>query len=188
MHGSVVWLTGLSGSGKSTIARAVAQELLKQGVPVEVLDGDAIREKLSRGLGFSKQDRDENVRRVGYVAQLLARHGVVVVVALISPYRALRDEVRGGMNGILFIEVYVNAPLEVCEARDTKGLYQKARRGEISSFTGVDDPYEAPVSAEVECRTDRESVELSAGRVLIALAAGTGPAPDGRGSERSETK
>ena len=169
MQGSVVWLTGLSGSGKSTIAGAVASELLKKGVPVEVLDGDVIREKFSRGLGFSKQDRDENVRRAGYVAHLLARHGVVVIVALISPYRALREEVRGGMERVRFIEVYVNAPLEVCEARDTKGLYQKARRGEISSFTGLDDPYEAPVSAEVECRTDRESVESSVERVLVAL-------------------
>lgn len=167
-----MWLTGLSGSGKSTIARAVAEELLRKGVPVEVLDGDVIREKFSRGLGFSKQDRDENVRRAGYVAHILARHGVVVVVALISPYRALRDEVRGGMNGVPFIEVYVNAPLEVCEARDTKGLYQKARRGEISSFTGLDDPYEPPLAPEVECRTDRESVECSAGRVLRALKVG----------------
>jgi adenylylsulfate kinase len=171
MHGSVVWLTGLSGSGKTTIARSVAEELSKKGVPVEVLDGDVIREKFSRGLGFSKQDRDENVRRAGYVAHLLARHGVVVVVALISPYRAVRDEVRGGMEGIPFIEVYVNAPLEVCEARDTKGLYRRARRGEISSFTGVDDPYEAPMSAEVECRTDRESVEGSVERVLRAVRA-----------------
>ncbi len=125
--------------------------------------------KFSRGLGFSKEDRDENVRRAGYVAHLLARHGVVVVVALISPYRALRDEVRGSMNGIPFVEVYVNAPLEVCEARDTKGLYQKARRGEISSFTGLDAPYEAPLAAEAECRTDRESVECSVWRVLEAL-------------------
>jgi adenylylsulfate kinase len=169
MQGFVVWLTGLSGSGKSTIARAVAAELAKKGVPVEVLDGDIIREKFSRGLGFSKRDRDENVRRAGYVAHLLARHGVVVVVALISPYRALRDEVRGGMNGIPFIEVYVNAPLDVCEGRDPKGLYQKARRGEILSFTGVDDPYEPPLSPEVECRTDQESLEASAKRVLIAL-------------------
>ena len=136
------------------------------GVAVEVLDGDVIREKFSRGLGFSKEDRDENVRRAGYVAKLLARHDVVVLVALISPYRAARDEVRAQMEGIPFIEVYVNAPLAVCEGRDTKGLYGRARRGEIAAFTGVDDPYEAPVAAEVECCTDRESAEVSVGRVI----------------------
>lgn len=167
--GAVVWLTGLSGSGKSTIARAVSEELLKKGVPVEVLDGDAIREHFSRGLGFSKEDRDENVRRAGYVAHLLARHGVIVVVALISPYRAARDQVREQMAGIRFLEVYVNAPLEVCEGRDPKGLYRKARRGEIASFTGLDDPYEPPLSPEVECRTNVESVEACARRILIAL-------------------
>jgi adenylylsulfate kinase len=164
----VVWLTGLSGSGKTTIARALEAQLLAKGVPVEVLDGDTIREKFSHGLGFSKQDRDENVRRAGCVANLLARHGVVVVVALISPYRAMRDEVRKQMAG-RFIEVYVNAPLDVCEGRDPKGLYLKARRGEIPSFTGLDDPYEPPFSAEVECRTDRETVEDCTQRVLIAL-------------------
>jgi adenylylsulfate kinase len=169
MPGKVVWLTGLSGSGKTTIARAVAAELLRIGVPVEVLDGDIIREKFSSGLGFSKQDRDENVRRAGYVAGLLAGHGVVVLVALISPYRAARNEVRERMKGISFIEVYVNAPLEICEGRDPKGLYQKARRGEIPSFTGLDDPYEPPLSPEVECRTDQDSVEACVRRVLIAL-------------------
>jgi adenylylsulfate kinase len=167
--GAVVWLTGLSGSGKSTIARAVSEELLKKGVPVEVLDGDAIRERFSRGLGFSKQDRDENVRRAGYVAHLLAKHGVIVLVALISPYRVARNQVREQMGGIRFIEVYVNASLAVCEERDPKGLYRRARRGEIASFTGLDDPYEPPLSPDVECRTDQESVETCAQRVLIAL-------------------
>jgi adenylylsulfate kinase len=168
----VVWLTGLSGSGKTTIARAVEAELLSQGVPVEVLDGDTIRENLSRGLAFSQQDRNENVRRAGYVAKLLARHNIVVLVALISPYRAARNEVRAQMEGIPFIEVYVNAPLEVCEGRDPKGLYQKARRGEIAGFTGLDDPYEPPLSPEVECRADRESVEACVQRVLLELRAG----------------
>jgi adenylylsulfate kinase len=168
----VIWLTGLSGSGKTTIARAVEAELLSRGVPVEVLDGDTIRENLSRGLAFSKQDRDENVRRAGYVARLLARHNIVVLVALISPYRAARNEVRVQMEGIPFIEVYVNAPLEVCEGRDPKGLYQKARRGEIAGFTGLDDPYEPPLSPDVECHTDRESVEACVQRVLLELRAG----------------
>jgi len=167
----VIWLTGLSGAGKSTIARAVEAELVRQGTRVEVLDGDKIRKKLSRGLGFSKKDRDENVRRVGFVAFLLARHGVVVIVALISPYRTVRNEVRAEMEsaGIQYVEVFVNAPVEVCEGRDPKGLYRKARRGEIASFTGLDDPYEPPLSPDVECRTDRESVEISAQRVLVAL-------------------
>jgi adenylylsulfate kinase len=169
--GAVVWMTGLSGAGKSTIARAMERELLAHGARVEVLDGDAIREKFSRGLGFSKQDRDENVRRAGYVAGLLARHGVVVLVALISPYRAARNQVREEMesSGIRFVEVFVNAPLDVCEGRDPKGLYEKARRGEIPAFTGLEDPYEAPVSPEVECRTDRESVEACVRSVLSAL-------------------
>ena len=169
--GAVIWLTGLSGAGKSTIARAIEAALLADGVPVEVLDGDAIREKFSRGLGYSKEDRDENVRRAGYVAGLLAHHGVVVLVALISPYRAARNRVRDDVEaaGIQFVEVFVNAPLEVCEGRDPKGLYEKARRGEIPSFTGLEDPYEPPISPEVECRTDQESVETCVRSVLSAL-------------------
>lgn len=170
-NGAVVWLTGLSGAGKSTIACAAEAELIGQGIPVEVLDGDAIRQHFSRDLGFSKQDRDENVRRAGYIAGLLARHGVVVLVALISPYRAGRNEVREQIEntGVLFLEVYVNAPLDVCATRDPKGLYGKARRGEIRSFTGLDDPYEPPFSPDVECHTDRESVETSTQRVLMHL-------------------
>jgi adenylylsulfate kinase len=169
-RGGVIWLTGLSGAGKTTIARAAQQELLRQGIAAEVLDGDTIRETFSRGLGYSKADRDENVRRTGCVAKLLASHGVVVLVALISPYRAAREEVREEVEraGIPFLEVYVNAPLEVCEERDPKGLYHKARRGEIPSFTGVDDPYEAPVSPDRECRTDRESAQIAANRILMA--------------------
>ncbi len=171
VSGAVVWLTGLSGAGKSTIARATEAELLSKGIAVELLDGDAIRRTLSRGLGFSKQDRDENVRRVGHVAGLLARHGVVVLVALISPYRAVRNEVREEIESaaIPFLEVYVNAPLDVCAWRDPKGLYRKARRGEIPSFTGLDDPYEPPLAPQVECRTDQENVEISTRRVLDAL-------------------
>ena len=169
--GSVVWFTGLSGAGKSTIAHAVEAELLGHGIAVELLDGDAIRHTFSRGLGFSKQDRDENVRRVGHVAGLLARHGVVVLVALISPYRAARKEVRDHIEtaAIPFFEVYVNAPLDVCASRDPKGLYQRARRGEIPSFTGLDDPYEPPLAPDVECLTDRESLEIDVSRVLTAL-------------------
>ena len=171
MTGTVIWLTGLSGSGKSTIARAAEAELRASGLRVEVLDGDAIREEFSRGLGYSKLDRDENVRRAGYVAGLLAHHGVVVLVALISPYRAARNQVRQEMAaaGIPFIEVFVNAPLEICESRDPKGLYQRARRGEIPSFTGLEDPYEPPLSPEVECRTDLETVETCVRNVLNAL-------------------
>jgi adenylylsulfate kinase len=160
----VVWFTGLSGAGKSTLAIAVQAELLSQGIKVELLDGDVIRRTFSRGLGFSKQDRDENVRRVGHVANLLAHQGLVVLVALISPYRAVRDEVRERAE-VPFIEVYVNAPLEVCMLRDPKGLYAQ----KLPSFTGVDDPYEAPLHPEVECRTDQESVEISTQRILKAL-------------------
>jgi adenylylsulfate kinase len=162
----VVWLTGLSGSGKSTMARAIEQELLERGTPVEVLDGDVIRTTFSSGLGFSKEDRDENVRRVGHVAALLARHGVVVVVALISPYRSARHRARQQIEavGIRFIEVFVNAPPQVCAWRDPKGLYRNN-----PSYTGLEDPYEPPVSPEVECHTDKESVEISARKVLDAM-------------------
>jgi adenylylsulfate kinase len=170
--GAVVWLTGLSGAGKSTIARAAEAQLLAQGTRAEVLDGDCIREKFSSGLGYSKKDRDENVRRAGYVAGLLARHGVVVLVALISPYRAARNQVREEIEsaGIRFVEVFVNAPLEVCEARDPKGLYERARRGEIPAFTGLEDPYEPPLSPDVECRTDRDNVETCVQNALSALS------------------
>jgi adenylylsulfate kinase len=166
----VVWLTGLSGAGKTTIARAVEAHLVSRGEPVEVLDGDTIRKKVSPGLGFSKQDRDENVRRVGQMAKLLAQQNKIVVVALISPYRAAREEIRNQMEGIPFIEVYVNAPLDVCESRDPKGLYKRARRGEIASFTGFDDPYEPPLSPEVECLTDVESVETCVKRIITGLS------------------
>lgn len=166
-RGITVWFTGLSGAGKTTLARAVYDELQKRGQRVEILDGDVVRQYLTKGLGFSKEDRDENIRRIGFVAHLLTRNGVIALVAAISPYRATREEVRRKIGD--FIEVYVNAPLEVCEQRDVKGLYQKARAGEIKHFTGIDDPYEPPLNPEVECRTDLERVEESVAKVLGKL-------------------
>lgn len=167
-RGVTVWFTGLSGAGKTTISEAVEKALRSDGHQVEPLDGDIVRQNLTKGLGFSKADRDENIRRIGFVAQLLSRNGVVVLVSAISPYREIRDEVRGRIGN--FVEVFVNAPLETCEERDIKGLYKKARAGEIKGFTGIDDPYEAPLQPEVECRTDIESVEESVAKVLRALA------------------
>jgi adenylylsulfate kinase len=166
-RGVVIWFTGLSGSGKSTIAHVVEEALVDAGVPVEMLDGDIVRENLSKGLGFSKQDRDINIRRIAFVAHLLQRNGVFVITAAISPYRAIRDEGRAMIKD--FVEVYADAPLDVCEQRDVKGLYAKARAGEIKEFTGIDDPYEPPLEPEVVCRTDRESVEESARKVLDKL-------------------
>lgn len=165
--GVTLWLTGLSGGGKTTISRFLEKELRSQGYQVAVLDGDLVRQNLTKGLGFSKEDRDENVRRIGFVADLLTQHGVVAIVSAISPYRDVREEVRQRIGN--FIEVYVNAPLEVCEQRDVKGLYKKVRSGEISHFTGIDDPYEPPLCPDVECRTDRESVAESAHKVLAKL-------------------
>ncbi|MGO9240249.1 MAG: adenylyl-sulfate kinase [Bryobacteraceae bacterium] len=165
--GVTVWFTGLSGSGKTTISEVVADVLRARGYRVEMLDGDMVRQNLTKGLGFSKADRDENIRRIGFVAHLLARNGVVAVVAAISPYREIRDEVRARIGR--FVEVFANAPVEVCEQRDPKGLYRKARAGEIKGFTGIDDPYEPPFAPEVECRTDRETVEESVAKVLQAL-------------------
>ena len=166
-QGVTVWFTGLSGAGKTTISAAVYQALLALSLKVEILDGDTVRQHLTKGLGFSKADRDENIRRIGFVAQLLTRNGVIVLVSAISPYREIRDEVRSAIGH--FVEVYVNAPLAVCESRDVKGLYRKARAGEIKQFTGIDDPYEAPLNPEVECKTDEESVEESVDKVLACL-------------------
>jgi adenylylsulfate kinase len=166
-RGVVIWFTGLSGSGKSTIAHVVEEALVDAGIPVEMLDGDIVRENLSKGLGFSKQDRDINIRRIAFVAHLLQRNGVFVITAAISPYRAIRDEGRAMIKD--FVEVFADAPLDVCEQRDVKGLYAKARAGEIKEFTGIDDPYEPPLKPEVVCRTDRESVEESARKVLEKL-------------------
>ncbi|MBN3944996.1 MAG: adenylyl-sulfate kinase [Nostoc sp. NMS7] len=165
VEGCTVWFTGLSGSGKTTISRALEKELRLRGHKVEVLDGDLIRKNLTKDLGFSKEDRDANIRRIGFVAQLLTRNGVIVLVAAISPYRKVREEVRQLIGN--FIEVYVNAPLSVCEQRDMKGLYQKARDGKIKHFTGIDDPYEPPLCCEIECRTDQETVEQSVAKVLL---------------------
>ena len=165
--GVTVWFTGLSGAGKTTISRAVEKELKSHGYKVEILDGDLVRQHLTKGLGFSKEDRDENIRRVGFVANLLTRNQVIVLVSAISPYQEIREEVREQI--VNFVEVYVNAPLAVCEQRDVKGLYKKARAGEIKNFTGVDDPYEPPLQPEVECRTDLETLEESVSKVLSKL-------------------
>ncbi|MGA3052702.1 MAG: adenylyl-sulfate kinase [Candidatus Korobacteraceae bacterium] len=165
--GLIVWFTGLSGAGKTTISEAVRTELLARHLRVEVLDGDAVRKDLSKDLGFTRAGRDENIRRIGYVAGLLARNGVIVLVSAISPYRAGREEIRRRFGR--FVEVFVNAPLDVCVERDPKGLYKKARAGLLMNLTGVDDPYEPPISPEVECCTDRESVEDSVTKVLSAV-------------------
>lgn len=167
--GFTVWLTGLSGAGKSTIADAVAAELRGRGFKVEVLDGDVVRTNLSKGLGFSKEDRDTNIRRIAFVAHLLSRNNVVAITAAISPYRAIRDEARAMIGD--FVEVFADAPLSVCEARDTKGLYAKARAGELKGFTGVDDPYEPPLSPEVVCQTEHETLEQSVAKVMAKLGA-----------------
>ncbi|MDX2242840.1 MAG: adenylyl-sulfate kinase [Leptolyngbyaceae cyanobacterium bins.302] len=165
--GVILWLTGLSGAGKTTIAQHLEHKLRSRDRPVELLDGDGIRQNLSKGLGFSREDRDNNVRRVGYVANLLSRNGVIVIVALISPYRSVRDELRSTLNN--FVEIYVNAPLEVCEARDVKGLYAKARSGQIQSFTGIDDPYEVPLNPDITCHTAEETVAESVGKIVTWL-------------------
>ena len=165
--GFILWFTGLSGSGKTTITKALEPELKARGCKVEILDGDVVRTNLSKGLGFSQEDRNTNIRRIGFVAHLLSRNGVVAMTAAISPYRAIRDEIRAMEPN--FVEVYVTAPLEVCEGRDVKGLYAKARAGEIKGFTGIDDPYEEPVNPEIICYTERESVEESVKKVLTKL-------------------
>lgn len=166
-RGFVVWLTGLSGAGKSTIATGLAAELQGRGYPVEVLDGDEVRQHLSKGLGFSRADRTTNVERIAYVAKLLAKHGVVVITAAISPYREARARARQEIGE--FVEVYVNCPLEVCAARDVKGLYKKAMAGEIPAFTGVSDPYEEPEQPEITVFTDRETPAESVTRIVRQL-------------------
>jgi adenylylsulfate kinase len=165
--GVTVWFTGLSGSGKTTISQVVTQRLKAKGYKLEVLDGDIVRLNLSKGLGFSKEDRDENIRRIGFVAHLLTRNGVIVIVSAISPYREIREEVRNRIGN--FVEVYANAPLEVCEERDVKGLYKRARAGELKGFTGIDDPYEPPVDPEVECKTDQQDISQCADQVIHKL-------------------
>lgn len=158
-EGITVWVTGLSGSGKSTIANLLASRLRRVGAKVEVLDGDVVRTNLSKGLGFSKEDRDINIRRIGFVCGLLSRNGVVAIAAAISPYRKIRDEVRA--NTVNFVEVFADCPLDTLVARDVKGLYKKALAGEIKNFTGVSDPYEPPESPEVRIDSSRETPEQS---------------------------
>ena len=167
--GFTLWFTGLSGAGKSTLAQYLGPVLRERGCMVEVLDGDEVRENLSKGLGFSKEDRDTNIRRIGYVANMLSRNGVVSICAAISPYTSIRNEVRSKAKR--FVEVYVEAPLDVVEARDTKGLYKKARAGVIKNFTGISDPYEAPESAEITVHTGKESIEESGLRIMAHLEA-----------------
>ncbi len=167
--GFTLWFTGLSGAGKSTLARQVAEKLREKGRKVEILDGDEVRQNLSKGLGFSKEDRDTNIRRIGFVAKLLARNGVVAITAAISPYRATRDYVRR-QNGE-FVEVYVKCPLEECIKRDIKGLYKKALAGEIQQFTGVSDPYEEPPDPEIIVDTVAETEEESVEKIIDGLSA-----------------
>lgn len=165
--GFTLWFTGMSGSGKSTLAEAVEKELLERGLNVEILDGDIIRTNLSKGLGFSKEDRDINIRRVGFVCNLLTRNGAVALAACISPYKAIRDENREMIGR--FVEVYCQAPVEKLIERDVKGLYKKALAGEIKGFTGIDDPYEEPDKAEIVVNTTEETVEESVAKILRTL-------------------
>ena len=165
--GPTIWLTGLSGAGKSTLANGLANELRQRSVKVEVLDGEAMREHLSLELGFTKQDRSTNVRRIAYVAKLLTRNNVTTIVAAISPYRETRDEARASLQQ--FVEVYVKCPLEVLVARDPKGLYRRALKGEIPNFTGVSDPYEEPLAPEIVVETDRQTVGESLAIILDRL-------------------
>lgn len=168
MHkGFTLWFTGLSGAGKSTISERVFARLKESGAKVELLDGDVVRTHLSKGLGFSKEDRDTNIRRIGFVCEILSRNGVIALVAAISPYREVRDELRGRIEN--FIEVYVHCPVEVLAERDVKGLYKKALAGEIGSFTGVSDPYEPPLNPEITIDSARQSVEESVDLVWSRL-------------------
>ncbi len=167
-NGFTLWFTGLSGAGKSTIADVVEARLRERGTKVEVLDGDVVRTNLSKGLGFSKEDRDTNIRRIAFVADLLSRNGVVAITAAISPYRELRDEAHE-MMGDRFLEVYVKASVEVCAERDVKGLYEKAFKGEIKEFTGVSDPYEPPSAPEIVLDTENETPEESAQKVIALV-------------------
>jgi adenylylsulfate kinase len=164
-NGFTLWFTGLSGAGKSTLSEAVAAALRTRGRHVERLDGDEVRQQLSHGLGFSKADRDENVRRIGFVARLLSRNGAVAIAAAISPYRDLRDEVRHAHDAP-FVEIFVDCPIDALVKRDPKGLYAKALRGEIANFSGISDPYEPPLAPEITVHTDREGVEVSRDTIL----------------------
>ena len=166
--GLTLWFTGLSGAGKSTLSNIVGSELRENGYKVEILDGDVVRTHLSKGLGFSKDDRDTNIRRIGWVCHVLSRNGVVAIAAAISPYREIRDEVRGMHNGNFF-EVYVECPIPVLTARDVKGLYKKALAGEIKNFTGISDPYEPPQAPDITVHSDHETPAESAARIMAEL-------------------
>jgi adenylylsulfate kinase len=166
-EGFTLWFTGLSGAGKSTLAEMVQQRLHEVGRRVELLDGDEIRKNLSQGLGFSKADRDANILRIAFVARLLSRNGVVAITAAISPYRSIRDQARAEISR--FVEVFVDCPLEVCEQRDVKGLYKKARSGEIKQFTGISDPYEPPENPEIHLHTELENPEQDVEIILTKL-------------------
>jgi adenylylsulfate kinase len=164
----IAWLTGLPCAGKTTIGEALVDSLRSQGAIAELLDGDAIRRKYWPELGYSREDREQNIRRIGEFAGDISKTGTIAVVSVVSPYRAVRDAIRAKHPA--FIEVYVNAPLAVCEERDVKGMYAKARAGNLPNFTGVDDPYEPPLAAEVECRTDLETVQESVDKILVAIS------------------
>ena len=167
MEGFVLWFTGLSGSGKSTIADRVAEKLRERGLKIERLDGDTVRKSLTRDLGFSERDRNENIRRVAFVAKLLSRNGVGVIASFISPYRKIRNHVREEVTN--FVEVYAKCPLEICIERDPKGLYKKALNGEIENFTGISHPYEEPENPEILLETDKETVDECVDKVINKL-------------------
>ena len=168
MHkGCTVWFTGLSGAGKSTVSTLLHQRLTAVGAKVELLDGDIVRTHLSKGLGFSREDRDENIRRIGFVCELLSRNGVIVIAAVISPYREARETVRARIPN--FVEIFMECPMDVLVERDVKGLYKRALAGEIEHFTGVSDPYESPVSPELTIHSSQETPQQSVERVWLTL-------------------
>ena len=167
MKGFTLWFTGMPCSGKSTLSQRIEEVLLERGVNCEVLDGDVVRENLSKELTFSKEDRDTNIRRIGFVCKLLSRNGAIAIAAAISPYKALRDEIRAQHER--FVEVYVNAPLEACEKRDVKGMYKLAREGKIKNFTGVSDPYEPPDNPEIVVETAKETIDESVNKIIRTL-------------------
>ena len=185
--GFTLWFTGMSGAGKTTVGGLVEKELRNRGLKVEVLDGDIVRTNLSKGLGFSKEDRDTNIRRIGFVCDLLSRNDVIAIGAAISPYQAIRDEIRATIDN--FVEVYCQCDLDVLIKRDVKGLYEKALSGEIKNFTGISDPYEAPPNPEVTIYSDRETVDVSAARIIAKLEElGYVPSADANESYSDEEK